>query len=271
VSEGPGNPLRLGVDGLRGLALRLRRPSGSGVAPLRRRLRSAARPWRRLLARAGPAVVTATGITLVVSGLATFDATAGSLLVPTPRPAATPAPQGSPTPLPTIPFATPMPTQVATGTASRVVIPAMGIDLPVVRENRGFPWCNVALYKRELSQPGRPGTTYISAHARVETFLRLLELSQVRDGAPMLGMLVQVYTSDGGLFLYEIDAVRRHVVYRGFAALPPGRGEVQDLILQTSEGDRYTQPKVQVHARFLYSQRIDPAEANPVPRPVVCY
>lgn len=236
-----------------------------------RPVRVPARALGQLLVRAGPALITATGITLAVSGLLSYDATAGSLLLPSPNATATTTPAGSPTPLPTIPFSTPASTSRPTGTASRIVIPAMGIDLPVVRANRGFPWCNVGLYQRELSQPGRPGTTYISAHARAETFLRILTLSQVKDGAPMLGMLVQVYTNDGSLFLYEIDAVRRHVVYRGFAALPPDKGDVQDLILQTSEGDRFSVQKVQVHARFVYSQRVDPADANPVPRPVVCF
>lgn len=225
----------------------------------------------QLVVRLGPAVITAAGIAIVVGGLLTYDATAGSLLLPTPVRTAAPPVDSAPTPFPRITDRTPAPTSLPLGTASRIVIPAMRIDLPVVRGNRGFPWCDVALYQRELSQPGRPGTTYIYAHARVETFLPLLTLSQRNDGAAMIGMLVQVYTSDARLYLYEIDAVRRHVTTNGFPALTPGVGEVQDLILQTSEGGRYTEPKLQLHARYLYSQGIDPKEANPVPHPVVCF
>jgi hypothetical protein len=223
------------------------------------------------LVRLGPALTTAVGIALVVGGLLTYDASAGSLILPTPAPTPTPLALASPTSLPTLPFRTPGPTAEPTGTASRIVIPAMRIDLPVIEGNEGFPYCNVAMYQPVLAQPGRPGTTYIYAHARVETFLRLLTLSQVRNGAPMLGMLVQVYTTEGRLYLYEIDAVRRHVTTNGFVANPPVAGEPQDLILQTSEGPRFTERKLQVHARYLYSQDIDPAEANPAAHPVTCF
>jgi hypothetical protein len=233
---------------------------------------SLSRLLAQLVVRLGPAVVTATGIALVVGGLLTYDATAGSVLVPTPNPTATPVVAATPTPLPIISSGTPGPTSLPTGTASRIVIPAMRIDLAIVKGNVGFPYCNVAMYQGPLSQPGRPGTTYIFAHARVETFLRMLTLSERGDdGASMVGMLVEVYTTDARLYLYEIDAVRRHVTTNGFVALPPDIGSVQDLILQTSEGNRFTEGKLQLHAVYLYSQGVDGAEANPVPHPVICY
>lgn len=236
-----------------------------GAAPLTRLL-------AHFLVRLGPAIVTATGIALVVGGLLTYDATAGSVLVPTPNPTATPVVAATATPLPIISSGTPGPTSLPTGTASRIVIPAMRIDLAIVKGNVGFPYCNVAMYQGPLSQPGRTGTTYIFAHARVETFLRMLSLSERGDdGASMVGMLVEVYTTDARLYLYEIDAVRRHVTTNGFVALPPDIGTVQDLILQTSEGNRFTEGKLQLHAAYLYSQGVDGAEANPVPHPVICY
>jgi len=234
-------------------------------------LRLVSRLLGQLVVRLGPALVTASGITLLVAGLLAYDATAGSVLLPTPMPTRTPFVAPTATPRPTIGSETPGPTSLPTGTASRIVIPAARIDLPVIKANTGFPYCNVAMYTGALSQPGRPGTTYISAHARAETFLRLLTLSQVRNGDPMLGMLVEVYTSDGRLYLYEIDAVKRHVTTKGFVAYPPVAGEPMDLILQTSEGNRFTEPKLQVHARYLYSQDVNPAEANPAPHAVICY
>lgn len=235
-------------------------------------------PTRRLaaslagnaLVRLGPALTTALGIALVVGGLLTYDAAAGSLILPTPAPTPTAVVETSPTPLPTVGLRTPGPTAPPTGTASRIVIPAMRIDLPVIEGNEGFPYCDVAMYEVSLGQPGRPGTTYIYAHARVETFLRLLTLSEVRDGAPMIGMLVEVYTTQGRLSLYEIDAVKRHVVRNGFVAHPAIEGQPQDLILQTSESF-FGAAKLQVHARYLYSQDVDPAEANPPAHPVICY
>lgn len=85
------------------------------------------------------------------------------------------------------------------------------------------------------------------------------------------GIALEVYTTDARLYLYEIDAVRRHVTTNGFVALPPDIGSVQDLILQTSEGNRFTERTLQLHAAYLYSQGVDGAEANPVPHPVICY
>jgi len=241
------------------------------VSPRAAALQLVGRLLGQLVVRLGPALVTASGITLLVGGLLTYDATAGSVLLPTPNPTPRPIVAATATPLPTIGSGTPGPTSLPTGTASRIVIPAMRIDLAVIEGNTGFPYCNVAMYWGTLSQPGRPGTTYIYAHARAETFLRMLTLSHVRNGDPMLGMLVEVYTSDGRLYLYEIDAVKQHVTTGGFGAYLPVAGTPQDLILQTSEGSRYTVRKLQLHARYLYSQDVDPAEANPVAHAVICY
>lgn len=225
-----------------------------------------------VLVRLGPAVVTATGVSLLVVGLLTYDATAGSVILPTPNPTATPTEIVSPTPLPDLSGGTPAPTSAPTGTASRIVIPAMQIDLAVVAGPSGFPYCNVAMYVPGLAQPGQPGTAYIYAHARAETFLRMLTLSEQRDnGASMIGMLVEAYTTDARVYLYEIDAVKRHVTTNGFVANPPVPGSPMDLILQTSEGNRFTTPKLQVHARYLYSQAVPPAEANPVAHAVICF
>ena len=59
--------------------------------------------------------------------------------------------------------------------------------------------------------PGRRRATYLFAHARDGMFLPIFEQSQDQQRpAKMLGMIVQVYTSDDQLYLYEIDKVRRH-------------------------------------------------------------
>jgi hypothetical protein len=99
-------------------------------------------------------------------------------------------------------------------------------------------------------------------------FLPILEASLVNDGAAMLGMIVEVYTSDDQLFLYEIDEVRRHVPYdEGFDA--PYAVTDPELWLQTSEGVG-TQPKLQVVARFLSTGPADHDFAHPVPSPRAC-
>ena len=69
--------------------------------------------------------------------------------------------------------------------ATRVVIPSLGIDLPIVSRdlavpNQGpdvYPPCDVAVYHTSFQQPGQPGTAYLYAHARDGMFLPLLNAS----------------------------------------------------------------------------------------------
>ena len=62
----------------------------------------------------------------------------------------------------------------------------------------------------------------------------------------MIGALVEVYTSDNKLHLYEIYRVKRHATDLSLARGSPGE---QMLVLQTSEGVAGTVPKLQVAAR----------------------
>ncbi len=156
--------------------------------------------------------------------------------------------------------------------ATRVVVPALGIDLPVVAPPAGFPYCGVAMYfvDPHLHQPGEPGATYLYAHARTGMFLPILTASQVNGGARMIGMLVQVYTSDDRLYLYEVVEVRLHVL-----TLDAAQAETRETLwLQTSEGPKLPAgqvgPKVQLVAKPLSSGPADHAEAHPAPAPVTC-
>lgn len=224
---------------------------------------------RRLL----PAAVTAAGVSLVCAGLLAYGAPAQAI-VPSPSPVASFAPSGPPTllPFPTPgASATPSASPAAARVVTRVVVPALSIDLPVVRppaDPNAFPYCDVAEYLPELSQPGSPGTTYLFAHAREGMFLPLLLQSRVSNGSAMLGMLVQVYTSDDQLFLYEITRVLRH--QSAIYSQPQ-----EQLALQTSEGPRtgvpgYTGLVMVVVAQPLSSGPADHAAAHPAPKPVVC-
>jgi hypothetical protein len=225
---------------------------------------------RRLI----PAALTAAGITLLVVGLLTYGS-------PAPAPASSPAPSmpsSTPAASPTLlPFPTPAASSAASSAPSgprvvtRVVVPALDIDLPVVAppsDPAAFPYCNVAEYLPGLSRPGLPGTTYLFAHARTGMFLPLLVQSRVDNGSAMLGMLVQVYTSDDQLFLYEVTRVLRH---QSQLYSEPR----QELVLQTSEGPRkgvpgYTGLVLIVVASPLSSGPADHAAAHPTPQPVVC-
>jgi hypothetical protein len=154
--------------------------------------------------------------------------------------------------------------------ATRVVIPALEVDLPVVKPPGGpttYPLCDVAMFIQSLSQPGLPGATYLYAHARVGMFLPLLDASKVNDGHAMIGMLVQVYTSDDMYFLYQITEVRRHQLTLVDAVTTRD----SELWLQTSEGPNGTLEKLQVIAMPLSSGPADPKDARPTPHPLVCH
>jgi hypothetical protein len=169
-----------------------------------------------------------------------------------------PGPTPSPTPAPSISGPT---TRVAT----RVAVPALGIDLPVIRQTAGYPPCRVAMYLASLTQPGLGGVTYLYAHAQAGMFLPLLKESLVNDGRRMLGMTVLVWTGDNLRFTYQIQEVRRHVTTL-YAAMQ-WRGE--SAWLQTSEGRGIPQ-KLQIVTSLVEVVDADPVEAHPLPHPVTC-
>jgi Sortase domain len=218
-----------------------------------------------------PAVLTAGGVALLAAGLLSYqDPPEAVAIAPAPEatPADSPAPSPSLLPIPSFgPAGTPAPSSspAIERVATRVVVPALRIDLPVVKppdDPNHFPYCNVAEYIAQLSQPGYPGTTYLYAHARKGMFLPLL----VTADRAMLGMLVQVYTSDDQVFLYEVTRVLRHQTSLdvAFAARD------EQLMLQTSEGPRGTIPKTMLIARPLSVGPADPKLAHPTPKPVAC-
>jgi hypothetical protein len=225
-----------------------------------------------------PALVTAAGVALLAAGLLTYQDPPGAVAVApsaAPSPGATAPPLPSLLPLPTLApstSASPAPSSgpATTRVASRVVVPALRIDLPVVRppdDPDHFPYCDVAEFLPQLSQPGFPGTTYLFAHAREGMFLPLLTTAD----AKMVGMLVQVYTNDDRLFLYEVTRVRRHQDSLDFAF----QATEEQLVLQTSEGPRaglpgHTGLVMMVVARPLSAGPADPKAANPSAKPLAC-
>ena len=92
----------------------------------------------------------------------------------------------SPTP---VASAAPSP-RTAGGTATRLVIAALRVDLPVIAGGSGVPPCGVALYLPELLQPGQPGPVYLYGESVAGT---LLSLSQaVASGRSLIGMAIEV-------------------------------------------------------------------------------
>ncbi len=226
----------------------------------------------RLRSRLVPSVLSALGVALLTAGLLTYTAPVEAgpepsgaptvvTLPPTIAPTFTPRPSGAPTP-------TPVPTPPADRVATRVVVEALGIDLPVILQpsTATYPLCDVAMYLKDLGQPGFGGATYLYAHARTGMFLPILTASKVADGAKMLGMNVEVYTSDDQRFVYQISEVRRHQLDLDDAVA----ATTEQVWLQTSEGPKGTRPKTQVVAQFVSSGPADHEAANPVAKPKVC-
>jgi Sortase domain len=192
---------------------------------------------------------------------------------PTARSAQSPAPSTTPRPTPKPSAAPPddVPAAVArngprTRVATRVVVPGLGIDLPVIAGRPEYPACNVAMYLKAFRQPGQGGPTYLYAHARTGMFLPLLTHSRISNGAGMIGLPVRVYTGDGQLFTYRIDRVYRHTT--SLNGVTARRGE--RLWLQTSEGPHGTIPKLQVTARFVSRSAASYDASHPLPRPLRC-
>lgn len=240
-----------------------------------------------LRSRLLPAIVTALGVVLVTAGLLAYadPGTVGAEVVGSPTAEAvvpSQAPSGEPSASPgtspsatasTDPSASTSPNPTASGepaVATRVVIPALGIDLPIVRGPDAYPLCNVAMYLKEMGQPGEGRATYLYAHARDGMFGPIYHLAiQRHTPRKMLGMIVQVYTSDDRLYLYEITEYRLHAV--GNAALQDALGATSEqLWLQTSEGPKGTPGKTQLIAEPLSVGAADHADAHPKAKPVAC-
>ena len=189
-----------------------------------------------------PALLTAAGVVLVTGGLLSYaDPTVAGVApvgpavvetldppeavvspspsVPAPSPSEPASPSTSPAGTPPASIV-PDPTQKpGRAFATRVVVPALKIDLPVIKGNDGYPLCNVAMYlhtadseeKDAFGQPGEGRATYLYGHARDGMFGPIYELAiQKKQAKKMLGMMVQVYTSDLKVYLYEIREYRLH-------------------------------------------------------------
>ncbi len=153
-----------------------------------------------------------------------------------------------------------------TRVATRVAVPGLSIDLPVMVQPTAYPPCKVAMYLEALRQPGQGGATYLYGHAQAGSFLPLLNGSLVNDGAAMIGLTVQIWTGDNLLFTYRITEVRRHVTDLAGVYAWPG----ESAWLQTSEGRGAATPKLQVVATPVSKAASDYASAHPVPHPVTC-
>jgi hypothetical protein len=189
---------------------------------------------------------------------------------PTPSPTVPPLPTDSPAPS-DLPSPSPSPSPSAgQAAATRIVIDALGIDLPVVKSPPAgvYPYCNVAMsFGKPMGQPGGNRATYLFAHARDGMFGPIYKLVMVkRTPNKMVGMLVDVYTSDSMLHVYKIVQVLPHerTLARAVAV------STDQLWLQTSEGPHGTIPKTQVVADPVSVAPAGYAASHPKPHIVRC-
>jgi hypothetical protein len=239
-------------------------------------------PTEEIRTRVLPALLTAFGVTILSAGLLTYTVPvpAGSVAaspssspepseaaVQTPSPLITLPPIGTATPKPSVvPSAAPTPTPPpADRVATRVRIRDLDIDLAVVRGNNGYPYCNVAMYLPQLSQPGFGKATYLYAHARNGMFLPLLETR----GFDQRGMTVEVWTNDDWLYKYEITGVRRDQPYTT-GLNDPAAAKSEQLWLQTSQGPGREFGYTQVIAKPIDARPASHDSSHPRARPVVC-
>jgi hypothetical protein len=220
----------------------------------------------RLRYRFLPALLTASGVTLLAAGLLSYTTPVAA----EPAPSASAAPSATPEPTPSAritlpplasaPPATPSATPAADRVASRVRVAALDIDMPIVKGPAGYPYCDVAMWldAEGLGQPGQGRATYLFAHAREGMFLPLLRTPEKEQ----LGLVVEVWTNDGWRYLYEIIDVRRAQTTLEDAL----SATEEELWLQTSEGPRGTVGKTQVIAMPLSVERADLEESNPEAR-----
>jgi hypothetical protein len=229
-----------------------------------------------------PAILTAAGVTLLAAGLLQYGSPA--LAGPAGSPAPTSVPSDDPSSYvpPSLPpiGATPQPSSSASldpqHVATRVVIESLGIDLPIiVQPNPAYPSCNVAMYYQDprLGQPGSGRSLYLYAHARPGMFYPLYERATLgRHGgqSSLIGLRVDVYTSDDQVYHYQITQVRprvkadSHFLDGAFAV------KHETLWLQTSTGPNGSYPKLQVLADPIFVEGATHAAAHPKPHPVNC-
>jgi hypothetical protein len=222
-----------------------------------------------------PALLTAAGVFLVVAGLFYYlqPASADSVDAGPTLPAQSAAPYSLP------PLAHLSPSagdSVSAAIATRVTIPALGIDLPVVAPpaNEEFPLCNAAEYAildKPMAFPGLSQATYLYAHARTAgMFWPLLVQSKINNGAAMIGMWVEVYTADNQRHVYQISQVVRHVPNASSAFDGAIAATHDQLWLQTSEGTIKDPFKMQVVADPVGVLAASAADAHPTGQGNVC-
>jgi hypothetical protein len=242
--------------------------------------RSALRPLGRLgrdIVGLVPALIAGAGVFLIVAGLFYYlqPSTAGATVSPTPSPISLSL-ASFPAGLSMAPSTSGSggSTAVATRIRIRSIVPPIDLPIAAPPPHEEFVLCNVAEYMTvdpnpPMAFPGQPRATFLYAHARATMFLPLLDAVRTATIASLMGLWVEVYTSDNLVHVYQITEVLPHVsdssmIDRASAA------KHDELWLQTSEGLFGTPNRLYVVAEPIGVLAASSADAHPQANGMVC-
>ena len=225
-----------------------------------------------------PALLAGAGVFLVVAGLFYYLQPAAAA-EPTPTPAPTLA-SVAPYSLP--PMASTAPSAgansvaaIATRVRIRGTVPP--VDLPVVTSppHEEFPLCNAAEYYtvngRALAYPGTPQANYLYAHASAGMFGPRWNLDTAKQLPTLIGLWVEVYTTDDQDHVYQITQVLPGVSVSDPSWIErPASVKSDQLWLQTSEGPYETSTKLQVVAEPVGVVAASSTDSHPTGKGSVC-
>ena len=151
----------------------------------------------------------------------------------------TPAPATSVQGLPSTDGATPVPVNGESGiVATRVQVPRLGIDLPVVEGDGVDAPLHMAAHYPGTAWPGGGSNIYLYAHARQQMFQNLWNAQ--------LGDLVYLDLVDGSQRVYQVTKIEPDIAWNDLSVLDPTPTE--QLTLQTCTGTQDTDPRFLVIA-----------------------
>ena len=133
---------------------------------------------------------------------------------------------------------TPSPS-VGTGVvATRVIIPRLGINLPIYQGDGYTAKIGMAAHYPTTGWPGSGSLTYLYSHARDGNFLALWKARP--------GDVVELSLVDGSLAHYKVSRIVPDVRWNDLSWLQPTHAEL--LRLQTCNGSAETDPRFIVEA-----------------------
>ena len=187
-------------------------------------------------------VLAVTAVIVTVLALGAWQGPATAATSPTPSRSTSepvPAVSASPTPIATGSSSPGVAPSTLGITATRIVVPRLGIDLPIVEGDGVDAPMHKAAHFPGTAWPDEGSNIYVYAHAREEMF-RALWRAEVGDE-------IFLELVDGSERIYTVTEIRPSVPWNALELLQPTSDE--QLTLQTCIGPNDTDPRFIVIAR----------------------